>query len=158
MELNIIDDPKRSSSQRKIAEKTLIVVGTGAVLYFSVMVTLALWYFAGLYFIENIFSWSHIEATVRVMLQLLVAAIASAVILLCWSEYNFRRYAHLNRRREPDPVSPEEVAAYFGLPVEYSIAARDSKFMSFHIEEDVHFMCDTEYSCLEVRKFEEGIN
>ena len=70
MAQNIIDDPKRSSANRKIAERALIVAGTGAVLYFFVMVTLALWYFAGLYFIENIFSWSHVEATVRVLLQL----------------------------------------------------------------------------------------
>ena len=155
MAQNIIDDPKRSSANRKIAERALIVAGTGAVLYFFVMVTLALWYFAGLYFIENIFSWNHVEATVRVLLQLLVAALASAVVLLSWSEYNFRRYAPLNRRREPDPVSPEEVAAYYGLPVEYVFTARESKFMSFHVEEDTHFMCDTEYSCFEVRKFEE---
>ena len=97
MAQNIIDDPKRSSANRKIAERALIVAGTGAVLYFFVMVTFALWYFAGLYFIENIFSWNHVEATVRVLLQLLVAALASAVVLLSWSEYNFRRYAHLNR-------------------------------------------------------------
>ena len=154
MDPKIIDDPKRSSANRKITEKALIVVGTGAVLYFSVMITLAIWYFAGLYFIENIFSWSHLEATVRVLLQLLVTAMASAVILLSWSEYNYRRYAHLNRRREPDPVTPDEVAAYFRLPVEYVYAARESKYMSFHVEEDVHFMCDTEFSCVEVRKFE----
>ena len=32
MAQNIIDDPKRSSANRKIAERALIVAGTGAVL------------------------------------------------------------------------------------------------------------------------------
>ena len=50
MSRQIIDDPKRIQPERKLTEKGLIVAGTGLVLYFFLMLTLVVWYFAGVYF------------------------------------------------------------------------------------------------------------
>ena len=85
----IIDDPGRSRPSRRVAEQALIVVGTGAVLYFFVMVTLMAWYFAGLYFVDVVFSWRNIEATVNILLRLFLVGLLAALAFLIWGEYNY---------------------------------------------------------------------
>lgn len=152
----IIDAPGRSRPAHRVAEQALIVVGTGAVLYFFVMVTLMAWYFAGLYFVDVVFSWRNIEATVTIVLRLVLVAVLAALAFLIWGEYNYLSYAHLDRRRKPDPVSHQEVADFFDMPPETVAMAQASKFMSFHVEADEHILCDTEHGCMEVRKFDDS--
>ena len=154
--LNIIDEPGRSRPAHRVAEKALIVAGTGAVLYFFVMITLMAWYFAGLYFADVVFSWRNIEATVNILLQLLLVGLLAALVFLIWGEYNYLSYAHLDRRRKPVPVSQQEVADFFAMPPETVAMAQASKFMSFHVEADNHILCDTEHGCMGVRKFDDS--
>ena len=152
----IIDEPGRSQTSHRVAEQALIVAGTGVVLYFFVMITLLAWYFAGLYFVDVVFSWRNLEATVTILLRLFLVAVLAALVFLIWGEYNYLSYAHLNRRRKPAPVSQQEVADFFDMPPETVAMAQASKFMSFHVEADNHILCDTKYGCMEVRKFEDS--
>lgn len=155
MSRQIIDDPKRIQTERKLTEKGLIVAGTGLLLYFFLMITLVVWYFAGVYFIDTVFSWRHVEATVDILLRLLVVAMFAALVFIGWGEYNFRAYAHLNRRKIPAAVSIREMAALFDVNEEVILMAQISKYMEFHVEDGKHIICDSDRGCLLIRKFEE---
>ena len=86
---HIIDKPHLLKIYRRVAESILIVVGTGMVAYVVLMATLAVWYFAGFYMVEKMFSWRHIEDTTNMLMQLSLVALISVMTLLTWSEYNF---------------------------------------------------------------------
>jgi len=155
MSQQIIDDPKRSKPQRKLTEKSLIVVGTGLIIYFFLMITLLVWYFAGVYVIDTVFSWRHMEATVDILLRLVLVALITAMIFLGWGEYNYRTYAHLNRRKKPAIVSIREMAELFDVNEEDVLMAQVSKYLFLHVDEEHHIICDSDQGCLKIRKFEE---
>lgn len=150
----IIDDPKLNKSAHNIADKAITVVGTGAVLYFLTLITLVLWYFAGLYFVDSVFSWRHVEDTFSIILMLVIIALFSTMLMLGWAEYNFRMYAHRNRRQMPLPVTVDEVADFFRVPSEFASIAADSKFLRLHTDEGSHFLCQADVGCFEVRKID----
>ena len=155
MSQQIIDDPKLSKTQRRLTEKSLIVVGSGLVLYFFLMITLVVWYFAGVYVVDTVFSWKHVEATVDILLRLLLVALIAALVFVGWGEYNFQTYAHLTRRKTPQPVSIREMAELFDMNEEVIQMAQESKFMVFHVEDDKHLICDSDRGCMLIRKFED---
>lgn len=155
MPQQIIDDPKRIKPQRNLTEKSLIVAGTGLVLYFFLTITLVVWYFAGIYFVDTVFSWEHLEATVDILLKLLLVALIAALVFVGWGEYNFRSYAHLDRRKTPENVSVTEMAELFDMNEEVVLMAQKSKFMVFHVEDDKHLICDSDQGCMLIRKFGE---
>lgn len=155
MSQHIIDDPKRIKPQRGIAERSLIIAGSGLILYFFLMVTLVAWSFAGIYFVDTVLSWEHVEATVDILLRLLVVALMSAIVFVGWGEYNFRTYAHLSRRKTPEVVSITEMAELFDMNEEVIALAQASKFMAFHVEDDKHLICDSDQGCMLIRKFGE---
>ena len=109
----LIDYPEGMAPGRKAADQTITVLSTGAMLYFLAAITLGIWYFAGFYFVDSVFSWRQFEATTALLLQLLLVALVSLLLFLSWAEYNFRMYAHRNRRRAAPAVRAAEVAAFF---------------------------------------------
>ena len=154
MSPQIIDDPKLNKPAHNAADKAITVVGTSAVLYFLVMITLVVWYFAGLYFVDSVFSWRHVEDTFDIMLKLVLVALASILLMLAWAEYNFRTYAHRNRRRKPDPVTDDEMAAFFKAPAEFVTASKNSKYLRLHTDEGSNFLCQVDMGSFEVRRIE----
>lgn len=150
----IIDDPRLMKTTRNVSDKAITVVGTGAVLYFLMMITLVVWYFAGLYFVDSVFSWRHVEDTFDILLKLIVVALVTTLVMLLWAEYNYRTFAHLNRRSEPLPVTESELASFFKTPAEFVTAAHQSKFLRLHTEGGNNFLCDVDMGCFEVRKIE----
>ena len=150
----IIDDPKLNKPLHNTADRAISVVGTGAVLYFLAMITLVVWYFAGLYFVDSVFSWRHVEDTFDIILKLILVALFSIALMLGWAEYNFRTYAHLNRRKVPVPVTDKEMAMFFKAPIEFVAASKTSKFLRLHTDEGNHFLCQVDLGSFEVRKIE----
>jgi len=150
----VIDDPKLSTRGRSVAEKVITVAGSGALLYVFTMITFVAWYFAGVYAVDTIFSWHHVEDTFNILLKLIVVAIVSAMCFFGWSEYNFRTYAHRTRRTVPLPVSVSEIAKMFHISEESVRVAQSSKFMEFHILLGKHIICDNENGCVIVKEFE----
>ena len=118
------------------------------------LITLGIWYFVGGYFAESVFSWRHLEASVTILLQLAGVALGSLLLLLAWSEYNFRLYAHRTRRQATPPVKQEEVAEFFGVAAADVIRAQSAKSMVFRTTEGMYSICEIDGRCIKLRRVE----
>ena len=150
----LIDYPEGMASGRKMADHTITVLSTGAMLYFLAAITLGVWYFAGFYFVDSVFSWRQFEATAALFLQLFSVALGSLLLFLAWAEYNFRLYAHRNRRRAAPAVSAAEVAAFFGVATDDAILAQQAQSMVFQTAEGMYSICELGGHCVKLRRVE----
>lgn len=150
----LIDYPDGMAPQRKMADQTITVLSTGAMLYFLAAITLGLWYFAGFYFVDSVFSWRQFEATAALFLQLFSVALGSLLLFLAWAEYNFRMYAHRNRRRAAPAVSAAEVAAFFGVAADDVMLAQQAQSMVFQTAEGMYSICELAGHCVKLRRVE----
>jgi len=148
----IIDEPRLYSPQRKAVDHFISVAGATIVAYFFFLLTLAAWYFAGLYFIDQIFSWRHIEETVSIFLWLIITALFAYLCMWAWAEYNYRSFAHLTRRTFPPPTTVEEVAELYGTTPDYVLFARRSKVTNLQSADRESLMCDADGFVFRVRK------
>jgi poly-beta-1,6-N-acetyl-D-glucosamine biosynthesis protein PgaD len=151
---HLIDHPDGLEPGRQVADKVISAVSTGALLYFLVLITLGIWYFAGGYFAESVFSWRHLEASVTILLQLAGVALGSLLLLLAWSEYNFRMYANRTRRRATPPVKQAEVAEFFGVAAADVSLAQTAKSMVFRTAEGMYSICELDGRCVKLRRVE----
>ena len=150
----LIDYPDGMAPQRKMADQAITVLSTGVMLYFLAAITLGVWYFAGFYFVDSVFSWRQFEATAALFLQLLSVALGSLLLFLAWAEYNFRMYAHRNRRRAAPTVSAAEVAAYFGIATADVVLAQQAQSMVFQRAEGMYSICEIGGHCVKLRRVE----
>ena len=150
----LIDYPEGMAPGRKAADQTITVLSTGAMLYFLAAITLGIWYFAGFYFVDSVFSWRQFEATTALLLQLLLVALVSLLLFLSWAEYNFRMYAHRNRRRAAPAVRAAEVAAFFGVATADVMLAQQAKSMVFQSTEGMYSICELGGHCVKLRRVE----
>ena len=150
----LIDYPDGMAPQRKMADQAITVLSTGVMLYFLAAITLGVWYFAGFYFVDSVFSWRQFEATAALFLQLLSVALGSLLLFLAWAEYNFRMYAHRNRRRAAPTVSAAEVAAYFGIATDDVVLAQQAQSMVFQRAEGMYSICEIGGHCVKLRRVE----
>ena len=150
----LIDYPEGMASGRKMADHTITVLSTGAMLYFLAAITLGLWYFAGFYFVDSVFSWRQFEATAALFLQLFSVALGSLLLFLAWAEYNFRMYAHRNRRRPAPAVSAAEVAAFFGVAADDVMLAQQAQSMVLQTAEGMYSICELAGHCVKLRRVE----
>ena len=150
---HVIDKPHLLKFYRRVAESVFTIVGTGIVAYVVFLATLAIWYFAGFYMVEKMFSWRHIEDTTNMLMQLSFVALVSVMVFLFWGEYNFRMFANRERRNDPPPVLTPHIAKLFDTTEEAVLAAQESKFMLFHVSEGNHVLCDLDNQCINLRSF-----
>ena len=150
----LIDYPEGMAPGRKAADQTITVLSTGAMLYFLAAITLGIWYFAGFYFVDSVFSWRQFEATTALLLQLLLVALVSLLLFLSWAEYNFRMYAHRNRRRPAPAVSAAEVAAFFGVAADDVMLAQQAQSMVLQTAEGMYSICELAGHCVKLRRVE----
>lgn len=151
----IIDKAHLVKIYRKAAESAISVIGSGIVAYVVFLMTLVVWYFAGYYMVDTMFSWRHIEDTINMLMQLSLVALVSLMVFLSWGEYNFRNFAHRTQRTTPKYVEIAEVTAFFDTTAEELLAAQESKWMLFHIAEGKHVMCDLDNNrCISMIRFE----
>lgn len=148
----IIDEPQLSSPRQKAADRFISALGATIVAYFFFLLTLGAWYFAGLYFIDQIFSWKHIEQTVSILIWLIITALFAYLCMWAWAEYNFRAFAHLTRRTFPPPTTVEEVAELYGTTPDYVLFAQRSKVTNLQSADRESLMCDADGFVFRVRK------
>lgn len=56
-----------------------------------------------------------LDGTVDIVLRTLVFAAIGYVVLFTWSNYNFRRFGSLDRRKHPENTSVDDIAQYFSI-------------------------------------------
>jgi poly-beta-1,6-N-acetyl-D-glucosamine biosynthesis protein PgaD len=99
--------------------------------FLQITATLAMWVFNVSFEADNLFNIDNIYYTLRVTTITLGVAIISFLILFLWSEYNYKRYSKLKRRRFSGIATNEELASYFKIELRQIEEMQQSKYVEF---------------------------
>jgi poly-beta-1,6-N-acetyl-D-glucosamine biosynthesis protein PgaD len=66
-------------------------------------------------FLAKIFPYGDPKKILQTLLITIGIAILAALVLSLWGSYNYRKYAHLNRRTFPKDVTSSKIDGHFGL-------------------------------------------
>lgn len=113
--MNIVDGYQKKSI--KLIERFVTAAGWILMLVYFIQVSLSvgLWAFNLSNFYRKLFILPDIITTINTLMITLVISILAFLIIFFWGRYNFKKYAHLNRRRFPKTVASEDIAEYFNL-------------------------------------------
>jgi len=115
----IIDQPALNKPRMRLLETIFsAVVWVFFIYLFQTIFTTAFWLLG----LEHIYSYTFtrdsIESTIDAMVFAMYTAIASMIVMFAWAQWNLRRYGRLDRRKPRPPVSQEEVAKEFEIPLD----------------------------------------
>ena len=125
--MNIIDGFQKKYF--RIIEKFITVIGWLFMLGYIVQIILSLliWIFNLSNFYKQLFILGSIYRTINTLLITIMISFLGFLIMYGWGRYNFKRYAHLNRRRFPDYITIEGLAKYFNLSLEVVESMQNDK-------------------------------
>ncbi|MFL0196282.1 poly-beta-1,6-N-acetyl-D-glucosamine biosynthesis protein PgaD [Clostridium sp. WILCCON 0269] len=103
----------------KILEKLITTIGWIFMLgyVFQILASVMLWSFNLSNFYHKLFVLYNIKTTLRILITTIVIALCVFIVMYSWGRYNYKRYAHLKRRKFPQNVTNHEIALYFNLPI-----------------------------------------
>lgn len=114
--MNIIDGLQKRTIKR--LEKLITIIGWLFMLgyIFQILLSIVLWLSNLSNFYGKLFILNNTQTTtIHILLSTVVIAICISILIYAWGKYNYKRYAHLNRRNFPQNVTNDEIEAYFGL-------------------------------------------
>lgn len=113
--MNIIDGLQKRII--KILEKLITTIGWLFMLgyIFQILLSVVLWLFNLSNFYHKLFILDNIQTTIHILMITVAIAMCAFILMYFWGEYNYKRYAHLNRRKFPQDVTNDEIELYFGL-------------------------------------------
>lgn len=113
--MNIIDGLQKKAI--RIIEGIITTMGWLLMLGYIIQIILSiiLWVFNLSNFYYTLFIFSNIKTTIRTIIITVVIAMGVFVLIYSWGRYNYKRYAHLKRRKFPENVTNDKIATYFGL-------------------------------------------
>ncbi|WP_459481238.1 poly-beta-1,6-N-acetyl-D-glucosamine biosynthesis protein PgaD [Clostridium saccharoperbutylacetonicum] len=122
--MNIIDGLQKKSI--KILEILITTIGWLIMLYYIIQTLVSIVLFSLLYtvlwslnlsnFYSKLSSLGDIIAIIHIFIITIVIAGSCFILMYFWGRYNYKRYAHLRRRKFPKDVIQEEIEIYFNLP------------------------------------------
>jgi len=115
--MNIIDGLQKKSI--KIIEKVVTVVGWLLMLGYvlQIVLSLLLWVFNLSNFYSELFVLNNLRSTINTFLITASISVGVFMLIFFWGKYNFKKYAHLRRRKFPEDITIEKVAEHFDLPI-----------------------------------------
>lgn len=115
---NIIDGKQKKKF--KIIEWIFSVFGWILMLGYLIQIiaSLIVWGFSLSNFYDKLFMIGNLENTIKIILATILISLILFIVMYVWGKYNFKRFAHLRRRKFPEDIKPEELAKYFNLSVE----------------------------------------
>ena len=127
--MNIIDGFQKKYI--RIIEKFITVIGWLFMLGYIVQIILSLliWIFNLSNFYKQLFILGSIYRTINTLLITIMISFLGFLIMYGWGRYNFKRYAHLKRRRFPDYITIEGLAKYFNLSLEVVETMQNDKII-----------------------------
>lgn len=129
----IINVPKLVPLKQKVTEGIITTLGSILLSIFLILLTLAIWFYIGNYFYNNLLVPAYtgdMSLTIEVLFRLSLLGLAVFILLFLWAEYNRRTYAHLTRRRFAPPSNLDVVAAFFNTTTEKVIMMQNFKVAS----------------------------
>lgn len=99
----------------------------------EILITLVAWIFMSRYIFEifvaivisffdlsnsygMVLTLDNIQASIHIVLITVAITMGVFILIYFWGKYNYKRYAHLSRRKFPIDVTKEEIEIYFDLP------------------------------------------
>lgn len=130
-EEHIIDH--RQKKWKKVIEVILTVLGWTYILVYLVYVIYGIIALKlGLPLLEiGMYSRGMLAETERMLFILFVGTLIITLYMICWRQYNFRRFGKKDRRRFPRNVTDEDIAEYFKLEVSEVRSLRGQKVIEF---------------------------
>ena len=115
---NIIDGKQKKKF--KIIDWIFSVFGWILMLGYLIQIiaSLIVWGFSLSNFYDKLFMIGNLENTIKIILATILISLILFIVMYVWGKYNFKRFAHLRRRKFPEDIKPEELAEYFNLSVE----------------------------------------
>lgn len=80
------------------------------------LLSIVVWSFNLSNFYNELFTSSNVSTTIHTFIITIVITIGSFILMYLWGKYNYKRYAHLRRRKFPKTVTNDEIERYFNLP------------------------------------------
>lgn len=116
--MNIVDGRQKKSM--KVIERFVTAAGWTIMSFYFAQVTLSLvlWAFNLSNFYHSLFIIPNLKGTLNILGITLLISLLAFLIIYLWGRYNFRRYAHLNRRKFPNDVTPKDIIEHFDLSPE----------------------------------------
>lgn len=84
----------------------------------QIALSIVLWIFNLSNFYRKLLIFPDIKTTLNTLFITIIISILAFLIIYSWGRYNFKRYAHLDRRKFPSDVTTEEISEYFNLSLE----------------------------------------
>lgn len=115
--MNIIDGMQKKAI--RIVERIITIIGWIFMLgyIFQILLSIILWIFNLSNFYNELFILDNIKTTIHTFIITVTIAIGVLVLIYSWGKYNYKKYAHLKRRKFPDDVTNDKIAIYFDLPL-----------------------------------------
>ena len=114
--MNIIDGLQKKTIRR--LEILITTIGWLVMLFYIIqtLLSIVVWSFNLSNFYNKLFTSSNVSTTIQTFIITIVITIGSFILMYLWGKYNYKRYAHLRRRKFPKTVTNDEIERYFNLP------------------------------------------
>ena len=114
--MNIIDGLQKKTIRR--LEILITTIGWLVMLFYIIqtLLSIVVWSFNLSNFYNELFTSSNVSTTIQTFIITIVITIGSFILMYLWGKYNYKRYAHLRRRKFPKTVTNDEIERYFNLP------------------------------------------
>jgi poly-beta-1,6-N-acetyl-D-glucosamine biosynthesis protein PgaD len=114
--MNIIDGLQKKTIRR--LEILITTIGWLVMLFYIIqtLLSIVVWSFNLSNFYNKLFTSSNVSTTIQTFIITIVITIGSFILMYFWGKYNYKRYAHLRRRKFPKTVTNDEIERYFNLP------------------------------------------
>ena len=114
--MNIIDGFQKKTIRR--LEILITTIGWLVMLFYIIqtLLSIVVWSFNLSNFYNELFTSSNVSTTIHTFIITIVITIGSFILMYFWGKYNYKRYAHLRRRKFPKTVTNDEIERYFNLP------------------------------------------
>lgn len=133
--MNIIDGLQKKSI--RILEILITTIGWLIMLYYIIQTLLWLLLYTVFWslnlsnFYNRLSSLDNVSATMHIFIMTIVIAVSCFILMYFWGRYNYKKYAHLRRRKFPKDVTHEEIEIYFNLPSPLVKKMQNDKIITF---------------------------
>lgn len=126
----VIIDGKQKKHKKRL-ETIITLLGWSYILtaFAQIFFTLLMWAINIFFMANRLIMHNDMSKTIRVTAITFIISVISFVVLILWSEYNYRRFGKLRRRQFSNPVSNNELAAFFNISEEKINDMQQSKWI-----------------------------
>ncbi len=125
--MNIIDGLQKKVL--KVVERIITIIGWLLMLGYLVQIILSfiIWAFNIKGFYNNLFTPAMLQSTLYISATTILIAVSVFIVAFLWGAYNYKKYAHLNRRQLPPAITTDEIQGYFDLSEELTLKMQRDK-------------------------------